>query len=332
VHRGQDLSAKSGYTPATVLKTSARLLRLLSLLQSRRSWSGQELSERTAVDARTIRRDIDRLRELGYVVRATSGAGGGYQLGAGSAMPPVLLSDDEVVAIAMAIRAAAGTVGRMEEVAVGLLAKLDQLLPARLRKRATALHAVTLSVAHPQASAPIDLLSRMAVACRDCMRIRLNYQDRQGNATVRTIEPLRLAHAGYRWYLVAWDLQRRDWRTFRVDRIERLLSTGPQFEPRKFPGDIASYVSRSITSVPYRYRIRLKLAGSAETLAKRIPSWCGVLEALDSQSCVLNLGADSVESLVAQMALTRSDCTVLDAPEVVAELRKVTERLQRSVR
>lgn len=315
-----------------MLKTSARLLRLLWLLQSRQSWSGQDLSERTAVDARTIRRDIDRLRELGYAVHATSGSGGGYQLRAGSTMPPVLLSDDEVVAIAMAIRAAAGSVGSMEEVAVGLLAKLDQLLPARLRKRATALHSVTLSVAQTKASVSIDLLSRMAVACRDCMRVRLSYQDRQGNATVRTIEPLRLAHAGHCWYLVAWDLQRRDWRTFRVDRIVRLVSTGPQFEPRDFPGDIASYVSRSITSVPYRYRVRLKLAGSAESLAKRIPSWCGVLEALDANTSVLSLGADSVESLVAQMALTKSDFAVLDAPELVSELRKVTERLHRSVR
>jgi predicted DNA-binding transcriptional regulator YafY len=315
-----------------VLKTSARLLRLLSLLQSRQSWSGHELSERTAVDARTIRRDIDRLRELGYAVHATSGSGGGYQLGAGSAMPPVLLSDDEVVAIAMAIRAAAGSVGSMEEVAVGLLAKLDQLLPARLRKRATALHSITLSVTQAQSSASIDVLSRMAVACRDCMRVRLSYQDREGNATVRTVEPLRLAHAGYRWYLVAWDLQRRDWRTFRVDRIARLLSTGPQFEPRKFPGDITAYVSRAISSVPYRYRVRLKLAGSAETLAKRIPSWCGVLEALDAEHCVLNLRADSVESLVAQMAFTRSEFTLLDAPDLLPELRKVTERLQSAMR
>ena len=315
-----------------MLKTSARLLRLLSLLQSRQSWSGQELSERTAVDARTIRRDIDRLRELGYAVHATSGAGGGYQLGAGSAMPPVLLTDDEVVAIAMAIRAAAGSVGSMEEVAVGLLAKLDQLLPARLRKRATALHSVTLSVTPHKGSASIDVLSRMAVACRDCMRVRMSYHDREGNATVRTVEPLRLAHAGYRWYLVAWDLQRRDWRTFRVDRIARLLATGPQFEPRKFPGDITTYVSRSISSVPYRYRVRLRLAGSAEALAKRIPGWCGVLEALDAETCALNLGADSVESLVAQMAFTRSEFTLLETPDILPDLRKVTERLHRAVR
>jgi predicted DNA-binding transcriptional regulator YafY len=325
------VSSKSGYTCAPVLKTSARLLRLLSLLQSRQSWSGHELSERTAVDARTIRRDIDRLRELGYAVHATSGSGGGYQLRAGASMPPVLLSDDEVVAIAMAIRAAAGSVGSMEEVAVGLLAKLDQMLPARLRKRATALHSVTISVTHPERSAPIDVLSRLAVACRDCMRVRLSYQDREGNATVRTIEPLRLAHAGYRWYLVAWDLQRRDWRTFRVDRIARLIAAGPQFVPRKFPGDITSYVSRSISSVAYRHRIRVRLAGSAEELARRIPSWCGVLEALDGDTCVLNLGADSVESLVAQMAFTKSEFTVLDAPELLPDLRKVTERLHRGV-
>jgi len=189
-----------------MLKTSARLLRLLSVLQSRRHWSGSELSERVGVDARTIRRDIDRLRELGYAVEASPGLGGGYQLKPGSSLPPVLLDDDEAVAVA--VRAAAGSVGKMEETAVGLLAKLDQLLPARLRKRASALHSITVSLASSQAVPSIEVLTRIATACRDHLKLRLNYRDRGGNATARTVEPLRLAHTGHLWYLVAWDAQR----------------------------------------------------------------------------------------------------------------------------
>jgi predicted DNA-binding transcriptional regulator YafY len=315
-----------------MLKTSARLLRLLSLLQSRRYWSGGELSERVQVDARTIRRDIDRLRELGYAVTGSPGLGGGYQLTPGSTLPPVLLDDDEAVAVAVAVRAATGSVGKMEETAVGLLAKLDQLLPARLRKRASALHSVTISVANSQSVPSIDVLIRIAAACRDHLKLRLNYRDRAGNATARTVEPLRLAHTGRLWYLVAWDAHRTDWRTFRMDRVEGLVSTGPHFAPREFPGDIAKFVSRSITQVPYRYRIRLRLVGSAADLAKHIPSWCGVLEALDDASCTLSTGADSIEALAAQVVLSGADFEILDSRELVPELRKIADRLYRATR
>ena len=315
-----------------MLKTSARLLRLLWLLQSRRYWSGAELSERTEVDARTVRRDIDRLRELGYAVEASPGLGGGYQLKAGSSLPPVLLDDEEAVTVAVAVRAAASSVGKMEETAVRLLAKLDQLLPSRLRKRASALHSVTISLARPDAAPSIDVLTQIAGACRDHVKLGINYRDRAGNVTSRVVEPLRLVHTGRLWYLVAWDAQRRDWRTFRMDRVARLGSIGPQFTPRNFPGDIAEYVSRSIRQVPYRYRMRIKLQGSVTQLAKRIPSWCGVLEALDEESCTLSTGADSIEALAAQVILTGTDFAILDAPELVAELREIAARLDRATR
>jgi predicted DNA-binding transcriptional regulator YafY len=315
---------------AGMLKTSARLLRLLSVLQSRQHWSGSELSERVGVDARTIRRDIDRLRELGYAVEASPGLGGGYQLKPGSLLPPVLLNDDEAVAVAVAVRAAAGSIGRMEETAAGLLAKLDQLLPARLRRRASALHSVTVSLTSSRALPSIEILTRIATACRDHLKLRLNYRDRAGNATTRTVEPLRLAHTGHLWYLVAWDAQRADWRTFRTDRIQRLVSAGPHFAPREFPGDVAEFVSRSMTQVPYRYRLRLRLQGSAAELVKRIPSWCGVLEALDDTSCTLSTGADSVEGLAAQVVLIGCDFEILDSHEWVPELRKIAERLYRA--
>ncbi len=312
-----------------MLQTSARLLRLLSLLQSRRHWPGRDLSERLEVDARTLRRDVDRLRELGYPVHASSGLGGGYQLGPGSSMPPVLLSDDEAVAVAFALRAAAGSVGKMEETAIGLLAKLDQVLPARLRKRASALHAVTLSLSNAQPVPPVDVLTRIAAACRDHMRLKLSYRDRDGKGSSRTIEPLRLAHTGSRWYLVAWDTQRTDWRTFRVDRVERLISSGPPFVPREFPGDVAEYVSRSMNHVSYRYRARLRLKGSFEMLSKRVPRWCGSLEAAEEGACTLNTGADSVEMLAALIVMTNVDFEILDPQELLPELRRVVDRLHR---
>ncbi|HUI62957.1 MAG TPA: WYL domain-containing protein [Steroidobacteraceae bacterium] len=313
-----------------MLKTSARLLRLLWLLQSRRYWSGAELSERVAVDARTIRRDIDRLRELGYAVEASPGLGGGYQLKPGSALPPVLLDDEEAVTVAVAVRAAASSVGRMEEAAVRLLAKLDQLLPVRLRRRASALHSVTISLARPQEAPSIDLLTQIACACRDHVKLRISYRDRAANVTSRVVEPLRLAHTGRLWYLVAWDAERKDWRTFRMDRVQRLASTGPQFTPRDFPGDIAAYVSRSIRQVPYRYRMRIRLQGSVAELAGRIPSWCGVLEMLDEHSCTLSTGADSIEALAAQIVLTGADFAILEAPDCLAELREIAARIERA--
>lgn len=315
-----------------MLKTSARLLRLLWLLQSRRYWSGAELSERVEVDARTVRRDIDRLRELGYAVEASPGLGGGYQLKAGSSLPPVLLDDEEAVAVAVAVRAAASSIGKMEETAVGLLAKLDQLLPLRLRKRASALHSVTISLARPEAAPSIDVLTQIACACRDRLKLRIGYRDRGGNVSSRVIEPMRLVHTGRLWYLVAWDSQREDWRTFRMDRVQRLASTGAQFSPREFPGDVAAYVSRSITQVPYRYRMRIRLQGPVAELARRIPSWCGVLEALDEESCTLSTGADSIEALAAQVALTGADFEILEPPECLAELREIAARLERATR
>jgi predicted DNA-binding transcriptional regulator YafY len=265
-------------------------------------------------------------------VEASPGLGGGYQLKAGSSLPPVLLDDEEAVTVAVAVRAAASSVGKMEEAAVRLLAKLDQLLPLRLRRRASALHSVTISLAPPQSAPSIDVLTQLACACRDYMRLRISYRDRAGNVTSRAVEPIRLVHTGRLWYLVAWDSQRQDWRTFRIDRIQRAASSGPHFTPREFPGDIAAYVSRSISQVPYRYRMRVRLKGSAAELAKRIPSWCGALEVLDDESCTLSTGADSIEALAAQVVLTGADFDILEAPECLAGLREIAVRFERATR
>jgi predicted DNA-binding transcriptional regulator YafY len=314
-----------------VLDTSARLLRLLSLLQTRRDWSGPELSDRLEVDVRTVRRDVDRLRDLGYSIRASSGPGGGYQFGAGRQMPPLLLDDDEAVAVTVALRSAAGSHARLEETALRVLVKLDQILPPRLRNRLSALHAVTVSLARRDDALDPALLTSVAAACRDREQLAFGYQDRGGKASRRSIEPLRLAHTGRRWYLVAWDLDRADWRTFRVDRIAAPLTTGARFLPRPFPGDVAHYVSRSITYEPYELRARLRIAGSAAENAQRIPHWAGVLEAVDDGSCILAIGSSSIESLVSTMLCAGVDFTIIDPPEIIPRVREVIARLQRAL-
>lgn len=310
-----------------MLSTSNRLLRLLSLMQSRRHWTGAELSQRLEVDRRTLRRDVERLRELGYPIDASPGLGGGYRLGAGSVMPPVLLEDDEAVAVAVALRTAAASVGRMEDTALRLLSKLDQWLPARLRKRASALYSVTLSLAGGVPTSDVDALLRIAGACRDGFRLRMQYRDRSQRASERLIEPLRLVHTGSRWYLVAWDLKREDWRTFRVDRVQSLHDTGTQFPPREFPGDVADYVAKSITQPFTRYQVRLRLPGSIEDQAARVPTWCGILEAGDPQHCLLELGAESLDGLLALMALIGPDFEIVDDRGLLPELRAASARL-----
>src|SRR4051794_20708628 len=219
-----------------MLETSARLLRLLSLFQAQRYWSGAALSHRLEVTARTLRRDVDRLRSLGYPVNSTAGAGGGYQLGAGATLPPLLLDDDEAVAVAVGLRtAASGTVTGMEEASVRALAKLEQVLPHRLRRRVAALHGFIVPLAHSGPTVDAEMLSAIAGACRDSECLRFKYESRDGAATAREVEPHRLVHTGRKWYLAAWDLERADWRTFRVDRIASRLKTGTRFTPRPAP-------------------------------------------------------------------------------------------------
>ena len=315
-----------------MVKTSARLLRLLSLLQSRRHWTGADLAARLEIDARTVRRDVERLRELGYPVRASAGLGGGYQLGAGSALPPVMLDDDEAVAVAVALRAAAGSVAGIEETTVGLLSKLDQILPSRLRKRATALYDVTLTLGDSYTAAPVEVLTQIAAACRDHQRLALAYRDREGKASARRIEPLRLAHAGRRWYVVAWDLDRDDWRTFRVDRVEALNDVGPTFAPRAFPGDLAAYVAQSIKQPSQRYRVRLRLDEPADALSACVPHWVGVLEAVDETHSLLTVGAESPQGLAAMLMYVGVDYTVVEGHEHLAALNAQARRLDAATR
>jgi len=315
-----------------MLQTSARLLRLLSLFQAQRYWSGADLSRRLDVTARTLRRDVDRLRSLGYPVHSTSGTAGGYQLGAGAVLPPLLLDDEEAVAVALGLRtSASGNVEGMEEASVRALLKLEQVLPPRLRHRVAALHSFIVPLAGRGPTVNAERLSTIAGACRDHECIRFSYNDRAGAATARNVEPHRLVHTGYRWYLVAWDVARGDWRTFRVDRIEGKLKTSTRFKPRKPPeGDFAAYVSKSIASVRLPYRARITLQASVESIAKRVPPWAGVLEAIDAQSCLLHTGAHSLESLTIHLSLLEVEFKVHEPPELAKYMRELAERLHRA--
>jgi predicted DNA-binding transcriptional regulator YafY len=311
-----------------MLQTSARLLRLLSLFQAQRYWSGADLSRRLDVTARTLRRDVDRLRSLGYPVHSTSGTAGGYQLGAGANLPPLLLDDDEAVAVALGLRtSASGSVAGIEEASVRALLKLEQVLPPRLRRRMAALHAFIVPLGNRGPTVDAERLAAIAGACRDHEGIRFLYHDRAGAPSARAVEPHRLVHTGYRWYLVAWDLAREDWRTFRIDRIEGKLKTSIRFKPRKPPeGDFAAFASKSLASVPYPYRARVTLYAPVDAVAKRVPPSAGVLEAIDGQSCMLHTGSHSLEGLTIHLMLLGVDFRVHEPTELVDQMRQLAER------
>ncbi|MCQ4083261.1 YafY family transcriptional regulator [Streptomyces sp. RB6PN25] len=314
-----------------MLETSARLLRLLSLLQTRRDWPGAELAQRLGVTPRTIRRDVDRLRGLGYPVQGTTGTAGGYRLGAGAQLPPLLLDDEEAVAVALCLRTGAGgSVAGIEETAERALGKLEQVLPSRLRHRVRAMEAVAVMNDATRAAVSQEVLTVIGVACRDHERLRFEYRDHSGAASRRVVEPHRLVQHARRWYLLAWDTDRDDWRTFRVDRITPRQPTGPRFVPREPPTDAATYVARGVSTRPYRYRAVVTLHAPAETVARYTGTGFATVEAIDASSCVLRTGFDSLDSLAVYLGLFGVDFTVQKPPELVEHLRAVSDRLRRA--
>ncbi|MFD7664645.1 helix-turn-helix transcriptional regulator [Streptomyces sp. NPDC059788] len=318
-----------------MLETSARLLRLLSLLQAHREWTGADLADRLGVTARTVRRDIDRLRELGYPVHSAPGTAGGYQLGAGAELPPLLLDDEEAVAVAVGLRtAAAGGVEGIEETSVRALAKLEQVLPDRLRRRVGALNTFTVPMLGHPGGPRVDAatLTELANACRDSERLRFSYAAHDGTASRRTVEPHRLVSAQRRWYLVAWDVDRADWRTFRADRITPTPPHGPRFTPRPAPADdLAAYVSRGVSTHVYAERATILLHASAEEAAQQITPSSGVIEPLDEHRCLLHTGAHSLDVLVIHVVLMGFDFEVREPPELAGRIREVRDRLTRAL-
>ncbi|MCY9783757.1 YafY family transcriptional regulator [Nocardiopsis sp. EMB25] len=312
--------------------TSARLLRLLSLLQTRREWPGADLADRLEVSPRTVRRDIDRLRELGYPIEAAMGTGGGYQLGAGAALPPLLLDDDEAVAVAVGLRTAAqGGVTGIEETSVRALAKLLQVLPSRLRRRVDALGAFTVPMPAAGPVVDADTLALVAAACRDSERLRFDYQRHDGSPTRRTVEPLRLVARGRRWYLVAWDNDRDDWRAFRVDRMRPLTPTGPRVAPRDPPEQgVAAYLAERMDVHMWPNRARIRLFVSAEEAHRRVGEWFGHIEPVDENACVLVCAGNSMLHMACYLGMLDMDMEVEEPDELREQMALLAAHLHRA--
>jgi predicted DNA-binding transcriptional regulator YafY len=311
-----------------MVETSARLLRLLTLLEIKPDWTGAELAQRLEVTPRTLRRDVAKLRSLGYPVYAEPGVAGGYRLGAGAALPPLLLDDDEAVAVALSLRTAAGhAISGVGEASLRALAKLEQVLPARLRERTAAISQATVPLAGVAPSVNAETLTTIAGACRNCERLAFSYRrSPDSDLTDRLVEPHRLVQAGYRWYLVARDLARDDWRTYRADRIEAPRLTGVRFVPRDAP-DAAAFVARSVSTAPYRYQARVLVHASAQAVADLVPPTVATVEPAGQDGCILTSGSDSLDGLAFHLASMGPDFTVLEPPELADRMRQLAGRM-----
>lgn len=306
---------------------SGRLLRLLSLLQRQPYWTGGELAERLGITTRTVRRDVQRLRDLGYPVDASPGGTGGYRLGTGAVLPPLLLEDDEATAVAVALGVSTGGAVRgIEQPALAALAKLDRLLPPRLRARVDALRDATVALAAPSDAVDAETLVALAQACDGHERVVVGYRDRGGAESERRLEPYRLVATGRRWYLLAFDLDRRDWRTFRVDRIESATATGHRFEPVE-PPDAAEFVGEAITTAPYRVQATVAVAAPADVVRRRVLPTVGVVRPSGGEACVLTVGGDDPDALVGHLVLMGLPFEVLGPPELRDRVRALGARL-----
>jgi predicted DNA-binding transcriptional regulator YafY len=319
------------------MSSSARMLQLLSLLQTHRYWSGPELAGRLEVSDRTLRRDVDRLRNLGYPVHAVRGVAGGYQLQAGAAMPPLLLDDEEAVAIVVGLQAAAGgMVQGIEETSVRALGKVVQVMPPRLRRRVEALAAYTVpAVLSDSAGGPrfdAEVLGVLAQACRDDERVGFGYRTRDGDAMDRSVEPHRLVCVGRRWYLVAWDLARHDWRSFRLDRMTGAATTGVRFRPRELPGgDAAEFVKSGLRSVPQRHHVSVRVHTTADVVRRAVGRW-GAVEELSDDACRLTMDVDDLAWPLFVVAGLDADFEIEGPEELRERTTEVGERFTRAAR
>ncbi|QUH05323.1 YafY family transcriptional regulator [Saccharopolyspora erythraea] len=309
----------------TVEATTERVLRLLALLQRRPSWTAAELAAELDVTDRSVRRDVERLRALGYPVHATAGVGGGYQLGAGTRLPPLLLDDEEATATAVSLRlAAGGTVAGAGEAALRALAKLDQVMPPRLRAEVRAVHGATETLVGPGVEIDAELLVTLARACRDAVRVRFRYTGRDGAERERTTEPVRMVTTGRRWYLMARDVDRDDWRTFRLDRMREVEATTWRFRPAEHPDPVA-YVQRSVAEAPYRYIARVRLRARPEQVRELVPPQVGRVEDDRDGWCVLVAGGEDLDWIAVHVARLGFEAEILEPPE----LREAAARLAR---
>jgi predicted DNA-binding transcriptional regulator YafY len=299
---------------------TVRTLRLLALLQTRPSWTAQDLATRLGVTDRTVRRDVVRLRDLGYTVDADPGPLGGYRLAGGRALPPLVLGDDEAVAIAIGLRAAAaGGVAGLEDAAVTALAKLEQVLPSTLRSRVTALAAATEAlVPAGEARVDPDVLAQLAQACRRSERLRIAYRDRAGRDSRRDVDPHRLVQTGRRWYLVARDVRRDAWRTLRVDRVAAVAATGVLVDLTDAP-DAAALVAESVALRPYTHEARVRLLVPMRVAAAIVAPTVGILTD-EGDTTLLRLGVDDLDWLARYLVGLTLPLEVLEPPEARAAL------------
>ena len=313
--------------------TASRLLTLLSLLQGRRDWPGAELASRLDVSPRTVRRDVERLRELGYPVQSLTGPAGGYTLHAGTAMPPLLLDDDEAIAIAVGLRTAArSSVAGIEETSVRALVKIEQVLPAHLRRRVQALQSSTVTLESSEGpTVDPQCLTMLAAACRDHERVLFDYHGRDGDSR-RDVEPHALVNLGRRWYVVAWDPSRDAWRTFRVDRVADPSPAKVRFSPRKIPGgDAARYVARNLSTAPSRYETTVTYLAPAEEVRERMPQRWGRVEPAGPDACTYRTSDDDLTWLAMRIGMVGVDFRVDGPPELVEHLAAMGRRFEDAV-
>jgi len=313
--------------------TGSRTLRLLSLLQTHRHWPGAELAARLGVSVRTLRRDVDRLRELGYPVEAHRGVDGGYQLAPGAVLPPLVVDDEEAVALAVGLLAAAqGAVAGVAEASIRAFAKVVQVMPARLRRRVDALRATTVPVGWSRDPGPAfeaATLTTVAQACRDAERLRFGYTARDGERTERHVEPYRLVPLGRRWYLVGYDLTRHDWRSFRLDRLVDPRGTGARFRPRPLPAeDAAAFVRAGIENVPRSYQVEVVVHAPPARVRSQVGRW-GTVEELAPRRSLLRMTTDSLDWPTMLLGALGAEFEVVAPAELAAQVREWGERFRR---
>lgn len=328
-------------TISAFMDTSRRVLQLLVMFTTRPSWRADELAERLEVTDRTLRRDVTRLRQLGYPIVSTTGRYGGYELGAGGRLPPLLLDDEEAVAVALSLRAMTqGADASLGEAALSAATKLRQVLPDRLRHRVEAVDDVAVAVtraAPPRDDAPpvnIGLLTDVAIAARRAERIQFRYRDGADRITDRRVEPHRLVSLGRRWYLVGFDLDRDDWRTYRVDRVDQFVATGHRATPRTLP-DAAAQVAEGVAVRAFEHHARIRLFAVRTEAARSIAPNVGVLADDDAppidnvgQTCIVTIGGD-LDWIARYLIGLPMKFTVLEPPELRIELRSLARRVLR---
>ncbi|WP_150460191.1 helix-turn-helix transcriptional regulator [Nesterenkonia ebinurensis] len=306
--------------------TTERVLRLLALLQRRAMWTAVELSAELGVTDRSVRRDIERLRSLGYPVDAVPGVGGGYRLGAGKELPPLLLDDEEATATAVSLRmAAGGTISGIGDAALRALAKLDQVMPPRLRGGVRAVYEATETLDGTQ-EIDVEILTVLSRACRDRVRVRFLYTRYGAQEQERRVEPVRMVAAGWHWYLMAYDVDREDWRTFRLDRMRSVVATTWRFRAREHP-DPVEYVQESVTASPYSHLARVRLHAPAEEVRRRVPPRMARIEEDTEGWCILTAGADDLDWLALHIAMLDLETEILEPPELRDAAAALAHRL-----